>query len=100
MFAGSCIGVILLVMVLESVRRLAGDYDQYIVRNHFSRSTPTGSVSGTGSGDDTAAKKAVVDWRLIYSQYHAAGYPSDHSHVSVRGCLHCHVACYVSFLEL
>jgi copper transporter 1 len=35
MFAGSCIGVILLVMSLEFVRRLAQEYDRYIIKPHM-----------------------------------------------------------------
>ncbi|KAF1808299.1 Ctr copper transporter, partial [Eremomyces bilateralis CBS 781.70] len=34
MFAGSCIGVILLVMVLELLRRLGKEYDRLILRQH------------------------------------------------------------------
>lgn len=38
MFAGSCIGVICLVMMLEFLRRLSKDYDRYLVRQ-FRRQT-------------------------------------------------------------
>lgn len=34
MFAGSCIGVIVLVLVLEFLRRLGKDYDRFLVRQH------------------------------------------------------------------
>ncbi|EKD19269.1 uncharacterized protein L3040_009291 [Drepanopeziza brunnea f. sp. 'multigermtubi'] len=34
MFAGSCIGVILLVMSVEFLRRLCKEYDRYILRQH------------------------------------------------------------------
>lgn len=34
MFAGSCIGVLLLVMTLEALRRASREYDAYIVRSH------------------------------------------------------------------
>lgn len=34
MFAGSCIGVILLVMSLELLRRLGKEYDRYILREY------------------------------------------------------------------
>ncbi|KAK3657684.1 hypothetical protein LTR22_009236 [Elasticomyces elasticus] len=34
MFAGSCIGVILLVIALEGLRRGAQEYDRFIVRSH------------------------------------------------------------------
>jgi copper transporter 1 len=34
MFAGSCIGVICLVVTLEFLRRLGKEYDRYLVRNY------------------------------------------------------------------
>ena len=34
MFAGSCIGVILLVITLELLRRMSKEYDRYILRNY------------------------------------------------------------------
>lgn len=34
MFAGSCVGVILLVISLEFLRRLGKEYDRYILRQH------------------------------------------------------------------
>lgn len=40
MFAGSCIGVICLVITLEFLRRLSKEYDQYLVRQ-FRRRTAT-----------------------------------------------------------
>ncbi|KAK0733124.1 Ctr copper transporter [Lasiosphaeria miniovina] len=33
-FAGSCIGVILLVVLLESLRRAVKEYDRYLLRQH------------------------------------------------------------------
>lgn len=45
MMAGSCIGVILLVMVLEALRRASREYDAYIIRQHMA-STPTSMPSG------------------------------------------------------
>ncbi|CAK7215170.1 Copper Transporter integral membrane protein that functions in high affinity copper transport [Sporothrix bragantina] len=33
-FAGSCIGVVLLVMTLEALRRAVKEYDRYLVRSH------------------------------------------------------------------
>jgi hypothetical protein len=35
MFAGSCIGVILLVMALEFLRRSVKEYDRYLIRTHM-----------------------------------------------------------------
>ncbi|KAH8586407.1 Ctr copper transporter family-domain-containing protein [Bisporella sp. PMI_857] len=61
MFAGSCIGVVLLVMTLEALRRGAREYDRYIIRqaalqqpsasdvSHDSASS-TNNKSGTNTG--------------------------------------------------
>ena len=51
MFAGSCIGVILLVVTLEALRRLSREYDQYILRNHRVQAVAT-TASGHSSDDD------------------------------------------------
>ncbi|KAF2502149.1 Ctr-domain-containing protein [Lophium mytilinum] len=53
MFAGSCIGVILLVMTLEFFRRFAKEYDRYILRAHLASLTSTAP-----SNPATAANKA------------------------------------------
>ncbi|KAL6877149.1 Ctr domain-containing protein [Trichoderma novae-zelandiae] len=37
MFAGSCIGVILLVVALEFLRRLSKEYDRFLVKQHAAR---------------------------------------------------------------
>ncbi|KAK7963393.1 Ctr copper transporter family-domain-containing protein [Apiospora saccharicola] len=37
MFAGSCIGVVLLVMSLELLRRAVKEYDRFLVRQHGAR---------------------------------------------------------------
>ncbi|ROT41765.1 Ctr copper transporter [Sodiomyces alkalinus F11] len=37
MFAGSCIGVILLVMCLELLRRSGKEYDRYLIRSHAAK---------------------------------------------------------------
>ncbi|KAK8004874.1 Copper transporter ctr4 [Apiospora arundinis] len=60
MFAGSCIGVILLVMCLELLRRAVKEYDRYLIRQHASAQNQMGVVhevqqdrkpsSGSGSG--------------------------------------------------
>ena len=47
MFAGSCIGVILLTMSLEFLRRCVKEYDRYLVRSH--RAAVCGSKTATGS---------------------------------------------------
>ena len=45
MFAGSCIGVICLVMCLEALRRLQREYDAYLVRQYRKRNESVGTVS-------------------------------------------------------
>jgi len=70
-FAGSCIGVILLTMSLEFLRRSVKSYDRYIIRQHASGyqtiSYPTGSDNGfRGEGSTnknnvtTRASPAIV----------------------------------------
>ncbi|RDL36652.1 uncharacterized protein BP5553_06004 [Venustampulla echinocandica] len=54
MFAGACIGVILLVMSLEFLRRLSKEYDRYILRK-FQKAQPYLSVPGLPHGKAAAA---------------------------------------------
>ncbi|KAI1140159.1 Ctr copper transporter family-domain-containing protein [Hypoxylon sp. FL0543] len=56
MFAGSCIGVILLTMSLELLRRTVKEYDRYLIRKHTSNvaSAPL-TATGAKDGDDKAA---------------------------------------------
>ncbi|KAL7620781.1 Copper Transporter integral membrane protein that functions in high affinity copper transport [Parahypoxylon ruwenzoriense] len=48
MFAGSCIGVILLAIVLEVLRRAVKEYDRYLIRKHTNRGRVT-IEGGNGS---------------------------------------------------
>lgn len=50
MFAGSCIGVLLLVMLLELLRRMVKEYDALLVRKH--------STNNNNSSHDGAAAAA------------------------------------------
>jgi copper transporter 1 len=67
MFAGSCIGVILLVMALEFFRRLGKEYDRYILRAHLAALPPTSSIPSGSNGtsrtpsnpDDASASKTA-----------------------------------------
>lgn len=52
MFAGSCIGVLLLVMLLELLRRVVKEYDALLVRKH---STNNGGGGGGGGAYVAAA---------------------------------------------
>lgn len=58
MFAGSCIGVVLLVMSLEMLRRAVKEWDRFLIRQHQAKyadhgSSPEGSVS-VGKGGVSA----------------------------------------------
>jgi copper transporter 1 len=71
MFAGSCIGVILLVMLLELLRRSVKEYDRYLVRKHITKQTATsasdsanilpkdGSIEVQGGYRPTGLEQAV-----------------------------------------
>ncbi|RFU73699.1 copper transporter [Trichoderma arundinaceum] len=54
MFAGSCIGVILLVISLEFLRRLAKEYDRLLIRQH------TAKFQGISAPVAVAAKPATT----------------------------------------
>ncbi|QKX60978.1 uncharacterized protein TRUGW13939_08124 [Talaromyces rugulosus] len=72
MFAGSCIGVVLLVMLLEALRRMSKEYDRYILRRFkrqvaldaaYSRNTTTTTTSDpeddpTNNNNKTARQNA------------------------------------------
>ena len=63
-FAGSCIGVILLVICLEFLRRSGKEYDRYILRQHqqqlaaASTVAPDSSASSADHGKDGTAVAA------------------------------------------
>lgn len=61
MFAGSCIGVILLVMSLELLRRLGKEYDRYILRQYqrasVNISSPSAQLLGRGNGNGSGNGK-------------------------------------------
>lgn len=48
MFAGSCIGVLLLVMLLEFLRRMVKDYDALLVRKHSTNNNNNSYVAAAG----------------------------------------------------
>lgn len=55
MFAGSCIGVILLVITLEFLRRAGKEYDRYIVAQHLkSLGHNSAAVASSASSDNGA----------------------------------------------
>lgn len=62
MMAGSCIGVILLVMSLELLRRASREYDGYIIRQHQAANPPTSTrgPSETDSDNKTPTAQATA----------------------------------------
>lgn len=61
-FAGSCIGVVLLVMSLEMLRRGVKEYDRFLINKHLKSRAAAGSpVSGmSDDGKPTAASCPAV----------------------------------------
>lgn len=55
MFAGSCIGVILLVIALEFLRRAGKEYDRFLVTQHARSLALVPQSSSASSHDDTDA---------------------------------------------
>lgn len=66
MFAGSCIGVVLLGMCLELLRRSVKEYDRYLIRQHkayFLASTTSAvpaASKASGEGSDSGAPACVA----------------------------------------
>ncbi|CCF38415.1 copper transporter ctr4 [Colletotrichum higginsianum] len=56
MFAGSLIGVILLVILLEALRRAVKEYDRYLIRTHKARYADAGAASPSSASADDHAK--------------------------------------------
>jgi len=56
MFAGSCIGVVFLVMFLEFLRRLSKEYDRHLIRQH-KRPNPDISCAPACQQDAKSASK-------------------------------------------
>ena len=53
MMAGCCIGVVLLVMSLEFLRRESKEYDAFIIRQHLLTASPLSAVGSSGSNFET-----------------------------------------------
>lgn len=60
MFAGSCIGVVLLVIALEFLRRAGKEYDRYIVAQHTRSLAAIGTTNSSAPSDNGARNKAGV----------------------------------------
>lgn len=59
MFAGSCIGTVLLTMLLELLRRTVKEYDRYLIRKHASSIRPESRVHHVGGDDKTGSASAT-----------------------------------------
>lgn len=53
MFAGSCIGVILLVIALEALRRAGKEYDRYIVNQYLASHSQGTAVASSASSNNS-----------------------------------------------
>lgn len=63
MFAGSCIGVIFLVMSLEFLRRLSKEYDRLILaqyQRHISTSTSESSLKGAAQPEESCCAPTLM----------------------------------------
>jgi copper transporter 1 len=58
MFAGSCIGVILLVMALEFLRRLSKEYDRFLIKQHTAKFQDSPAPIVVAAKSANAASKA------------------------------------------
>lgn len=69
MFAGSCIGVVLLVILLEFLRRAGKEYDRYIVAQHVHSLTSSTNADNhtvpSSSSSDNGAKTGVSTSVLV-----------------------------------
>jgi copper transporter 1 len=71
MFAGSCIGVLLLVVALEALRRASREYDAYIARSHQHKtvsSPPSTAQRLEEANDPTKASSTQSTTPLLQPQ--------------------------------
>jgi copper transporter 1 len=65
MFAGSCIGVILLVMVLEGLRRASREFDAYILREAAKKAVSAPATTSSDRGSDVSRDKNAATAGLV-----------------------------------
>ncbi|KAL4730732.1 Copper Transporter integral membrane protein that functions in high affinity copper transport [Fusarium chlamydosporum] len=68
MFAGSCIGVILLVVFLEALRRSVKEWDRYLLRQHVAKFSGA-SIGPSGSENDKEGNIAVASYDNTLPQF-------------------------------
>lgn len=94
MFAGSCIGVLLLVMLLEFLRRAVKEFDSYLIRKHEATlvaSAAPASIDRAGSDNGDSAKAAAsADVQLDSATQSAAsaGFRPTILEQAIRAFLH------------
>ncbi|KAK3384142.1 high affinity copper transporter [Lasiosphaeria ovina] len=91
-FAGSCIGVILLVVLLESLRRAVKEYDRYLLRQHAASRQQHGTLlAGRGSsayGSDKGGRADTLYAADAPAPTAAAGFRPSVLQQAVRALLH------------
>ncbi|KAL2272066.1 hypothetical protein VTJ83DRAFT_1437 [Remersonia thermophila] len=84
MFAGSCIGVILLVMSLEMLRRAVKEYDRYLINKYLaSQGQPHRPISSAGKAASDEGSPAPVCATVV-----GQGYRPTLLEQAVRALLH------------
>ncbi|KAI2466451.1 Ctr copper transporter [Annulohypoxylon bovei var. microspora] len=85
MFAGSCIGVILLTMSLEFLRRTGKEYDRYLIRKHTSTALATSTTSSNVSDDKGAMASSAP---INRSEGQPGGFRPTILEQAIRALLH------------
>lgn len=88
MFAGSCIGVILLVMLLELLRRTVKEYDAYLVRSYAKAVGISPSLLAASGQSDLASSGAGGGGGLGKSSQKHAGFRPNVLQQAIRAFLH------------
>ncbi|KAI1418402.1 Ctr copper transporter family-domain-containing protein [Hypoxylon sp. FL1857] len=87
MFAGSCIGVILLTMSLELLRRTIKEYDRYLIRKHTLNATsapPAGAAAKNGDDKGAMASSTPINQGVV----HSGGFRPTVLEQAIRALLH------------
>ncbi|KAI1394950.1 Ctr copper transporter family-domain-containing protein [Hypoxylon fuscum] len=84
MFAGSCIGVILLTMSLEFMRRTVKEYDRYLIRRHTSTNI-SASTASPKDGNDKAVPASPTPSHIMGQ---SGGFRPTVLEQAVRALLH------------
>lgn len=85
-FAGLCIGVILLGVLLELLRRVSRTYDQHLVRKH--RKTATALAATVANGSTETANGALIAKEKPLAIVNTAPYRPTPWQQTIRALLH------------